>query len=42
VPLGKIWAYDGGELTEITAILSFQIEPPPDRAKQAAIAAAFA
>jgi hypothetical protein len=41
VSLGKIWACDGAVRTEITATLSFRVEPPITPAKQAAVAAAF-
>jgi hypothetical protein len=41
VSLGKVWVSTGVDRTEITATLSFRIEPKPSPAKQAAIAAAF-
>jgi len=41
VSLGKIWVSTGEVRTEISAILSFRVEPPITPAKQAAVAAAF-
>jgi hypothetical protein len=40
-PLGKIWVSVGAGRTEITATLSFRVEPELTSAKQAAVAAAF-
>jgi len=41
VSLGKIWISSGEGRSEITAILSFQVNAPPSDAKQRAIARAF-
>ena len=39
--LAKLWASDGGDRLEITAILSLRIEPPIHPEKQRAVARAF-
>jgi hypothetical protein len=41
VSLGKLWVSTGADRTEITATLSFRIEPPVSAAKQRAVARAF-
>ncbi len=41
VSLGKIWISSGEGRSEITAILSFQVNAPPSTDKQRAIARAF-